>query len=125
MGSLGFTWVHFSSLQLILADMGHIGGFGTYKHTSIHTYIWTFLLYIEIPSDLIIICGHDHSSPDPPPLFLANPGKARGCSINSLVIDSLIKSVRQPFPATALRRRHAQTVRDSSSSFKIDYVIVV
>ena len=34
-------------------------------------------------------------------------------------------SVRQPFPPTALRRRHAQTVRDSSSSYKMDYVIVV
>ena len=31
----------------------------------------------------------------------------------------------QPFPPTALRRRHAQTVRDSSSSYKIDYVIVI
>jgi hypothetical protein len=37
----------------------------------------------------------------------------------------LIKSVREPFPPTALRRRQAQTVRDSSSSYKIDYVIVV
>ena len=31
----------------------------------------------------------------------------------------------QPFPPTALRRRHAQTVIDSSSSYKIDYVIVI
>ena len=31
----------------------------------------------------------------------------------------------QPFPPTALRRRHAQTVRDSSSSYKIGYVIVI
>ena len=30
-----------------------------------------------------------------------------------------------PFPPTALRRRHAQTVRDRCSSFKIDYVIVI
>ena len=29
-----------------------------------------------------------------------------------------------PFPPTALRRRHAQTVRVSSSSYKIDYVIL-
>ena len=34
-------------------------------------------------------------------------------------------SVSEPFPPTALRRRHAQTVRDSSSSYKIDYVIVI
>ena len=31
----------------------------------------------------------------------------------------------QPFPPIALRRRHAQRVRDSSSSYKIDYVIVI
>ena len=57
--------------------------------------------------------------------FLADPDKARGCSTNSLVINSLIESVSQLFPPTALRRRHTQTDRDSSSSFKIDYVIVI
>ena len=31
----------------------------------------------------------------------------------------------QPFPPIALRRRHAQTIRDSSSSYKIDYVVVI
>ena len=31
----------------------------------------------------------------------------------------------QPFPPKALRRRHAQTVRDSSSSYEIDYVIAI
>ena len=31
----------------------------------------------------------------------------------------------EPFPPPALRRRHAQTVRDSTSSYKIDYVIVI
>ena len=31
----------------------------------------------------------------------------------------------EPFPPTASRRRHAQTVRDSTSSYKIDYVIVI
>ena len=30
-----------------------------------------------------------------------------------------------PFPLTALRRRHAQTVRDSSLSYRMDYVIVM
>ena len=30
-----------------------------------------------------------------------------------------------PFPPTALWRRHAQTVRDRASSYKIDYVIVI
>ena len=53
-------------------------------------------------------------------LYLADPGEARGCSTNTFVINSFIhsvsQSVSQPFPPTALRRRHAQTVRDSSSS---------
>ena len=31
----------------------------------------------------------------------------------------------QPFPPKALRRRHAQTVRDRCSSYRIDYVIVI
>ena len=31
----------------------------------------------------------------------------------------------EPFPPTALRRRHAHTVKDSSSSYKIDYVILI
>ena len=56
---------------------------------------------------------------------LADPGEARGCSINSLVMNSVSQSASQPFPPTALRRRHAQTVRDSSSSYKIDYFIVI
>ena len=30
-----------------------------------------------------------------------------------------------PFPSTDLRCRHAQTVRDSTSRFKIDYVIMI
>ena len=59
------------------------------------------------------------------PRLLADPGEARGCSTNTFVINSFINSVSQPFPPTALRRRHAQTVRDSSSSYKIDYVIVI
>ena len=51
--------------------------------------------------------------------FLADPLKARGCSTNRFVIYLL----SEPFPPAALRRRHAQTVRDCSSSYKIDYVI--
>ena len=35
------------------------------------------------------------------------------------------QSVSKPFPPTALRPRHAQTVRDSTSSYKIDYVKVI
>ena len=33
--------------------------------------------------------------------------------------------VSHPFPPTALRRHHAQTVRDRCSSYKIDYVVVI
>ena len=67
-------------------------------------------------------------SPPPPhctyplPTFLADPGEARGCSINTFVIYCLSEWAFPPIP---LRRRHAQTVRDSSSSYKIDYVIVI
>ena len=57
--------------------------------------------------------------------YLADLGEARGCSTNSLVIDSLIQSVRETFLPTAFRRPHCQTVWDSSSSYKIDYVIVI
>ena len=37
----------------------------------------------------------------------------------------LIDWLSHPFPLTALRHRHAQTVIDSSLSYKIDYVIVI
>ena len=57
--------------------------------------------------------------------YLTDPGEARGCSKNSLVIDSSIHSFSQPFPPTALRHHHAQTVRNTTSSYKIDYVIVM
>ena len=33
--------------------------------------------------------------------------------------------MNQPFPPTALRRRHAQTVRDRCFGYKIDCVIVI
>ena len=41
------------------------------------------------------------------------------------MIHLLILSLCHPFPPTALRRRHAQTIRDRSSSNKRDYVIVI
>ena len=53
-------------------------------------------------------------------VWLADLGEARGCSTNTFVIHSLIDSVGQRFPPTALRRRHTQTVRDRASSYKID-----
>ena len=73
-----------------------------------------YYLHFNIFSLLSIVLFYSLQS-----TFLADPGKARGCSINSLVTDSLIQSVREPFPPTALRRRHAKTVRDRYSSYFI------
>ena len=56
-------------------------------------------------------------------ILLADPGKARGCSTNNSVTNWLIKWLTNPLVPTALRRRHTQTVRDRSSSYKIDYII--
>ena len=56
--------------------------------------------------------------------LLADLGKARGCSTSTCVTNRL-KSVNHSFPPTALCCRNAQTVRDSSSTYKIDYVIVM
>ena len=53
--------------------------------------------------------------------LLANPGKARGCSTITAVTDSF----SNPFPPTALRRCHDQILWDSSSNYKIGYVIVI
>ena len=39
--------------------------------------------------------------------------------------QSVRQSVSEPFPPTALWRRQAQTIRDSTSSYKIDYVIMI
>ena len=49
----------------------------------------------------------------------SRPGRSQGL-LYKQPRDSLINSVRQPFPLTALRRRHAQTVRDSTSSLKLN-----
>ena len=43
----------------------------------------------------------------------------------SWLINSFINSVSQPFPPTALQCHHAQTVRDSTFSYKINYIIVI
>ena len=43
--------------------------------------------------------------------YFADPGKARGCSTNTFVIDwlidSLIHSLSHPFPPTTVQRSHA------------------
>ena len=54
--------------------------------------------------------------------MFSRPGQSQGL-LYKQSRHSLIDSVSHPFPSTALRRRHAQTVRDRSSSYKIDYVI--
>ena len=56
-------------------------------------------------------------------LVFSRPGGREGL-LYKQPFDSLIHSFSEPFPPTALRCRHAQTVRDSTSSYKIDYVIV-
>ena len=56
--------------------------------------------------------------------LISRPGQSQGLLYKHLR-NSLINSLSHPFPPKALRRRNAQTVRDSSSSYKIDYVIVI
>ena len=59
-------------------------------------------------------------------IYLTEAGKARGCSTNSFVISSLIHwIIHFSFSSQSLRRRHAQTVTDSTSSYKIVYVLVI
>ena len=65
---------------------------------------------------------------------------SRGCSTVTFVISRTGQSqgllykqpcpwfshwLSQPFPPTALRRRHAKTIRNSTSSYKIDFVIMI
>ena len=57
-------------------------------------------------------------------IIIRRPGRSQGLLYKHLR-DSLINSLSHPFPPTALRRRHAQTVRDSSSSYKIYSVVVI
>ena len=58
-------------------------------------------------------------------IFLTDPGEPRGCSTNSLVIHWFSNGLWIYLVPTALRHRHTQTVWDSSSTNKIDYVIVI
>ena len=55
---------------------------------------------------------------------ISRPGRSQGLLYIHLR-NSLINSFIHPLVPTALHRRHAQMVRDSSSSYKIDYVIVI
>ena len=55
---------------------------------------------------------------------ISSTGQSQGLLYKPLC-HSLIKSVHEPFPPTVLWRRNAQTVRDSSSRYKIDYLIVI
>ena len=59
---------------------------------------------------------------------ISRPGRSQGLLYKQPcdgLIHSFINSVSEPFPPTALRRRHAQTVTDSTSSYKIDYFIAI
>ena len=53
-------------------------------------------------------------------VFLADPGKSRGCSTNS----SVINRVSLPFPPKALWRPHAQTVKNSILASTVPTVTV-
>ena len=58
----------------------------------------------------------------------SRPGRSPGLLYKQprdWLIDSFIQWVSEPFPPTVLRRGHAQTVRVSTSSYKIDYIIVI
>ena len=57
--------------------------------------------------------------------FFSRPGQSQGCSTNTSFTHSLIDSFIHPLVPTALLCRHAQTVGASSSSYKIDYFIVI
>ena len=52
--------------------------------------------------------------------IISRPGQSQGL-LYKHHCHSFIDSVSEPFPPTALRRRHAQTVRVSTSSYKIEY----
>ena len=53
----------------------------------------------------------------------ANPGAA--LQTPPSLIHSFIHQLSYPLVPAALQRRHAKTVKESSSSYKIDYVIVI
>ena len=58
---------------------------------------------------------------------ISRPGQSQGLLYKHLCysfIDSFDSLIHSLVP-TALHRRHAQTVRDSSSSYKIDCIIVI
>ena len=61
------------------------------------------------------IRGHD---------VFSRPGQSQGLLCKHLCY-LLTYSLTDPLGPTALRRRHAQMVRDRSSSYKIDFVIVI
>ena len=58
---------------------------------------------------------------NPPEVFSELASPEGYTSVTYLLINSL----SHPLVLTALQRRHAQTVRDRSYSFKINYVIVI
>ena len=55
--------------------------------------------------------------------FLADLGEARGCSTNTFVIDSFIDWLTDPLVSHIFTTPPRPSVRDRSSSYKIDIVI--
>ena len=51
--------------------------------------------------------------------YLADPGKARGCSTNTIVTYQVSDG---SFVKISLRRRHAQTMRDGAFRYQIDCI---
>ena len=59
-------------------------------------------------------------------IYLADPGKARGCSItNTFVIHSLTDSLSNPLVKISLRRSHARTGKNGASSHKTKYIEIL
>ena len=73
---------------------------------------------IKLTTSVSFLCGSSTSQ------IISRPGRSQGL-LYKQPRHSLINSFSQPFPPTALQRRHAQTVWNSSSSYKTDYVIVI
>ena len=57
-------------------------------------------------------------------VVISRPGRSLGL-LYKQPHNSLINLLSDPLVPAALRRRHAQTFRDSSFSYKIDYDIVI
>ena len=55
-------------------------------------------------------------------LYLADSGKARGCSTNTFIIKRFADSLDAHLVKISLRRRHAQTAKNCASSHTTNYI---